>query len=155
MVDNRLTQSQYMAVPLKRNINSTLSPQPNWLVIENIFGKLISNIPSMGETVCAQTIYKIVFREILPAVPEMGKIEEMREIIYEQQNQPIPLTIVPFFSTYETLSQYTTYINTLLGLFQFRGILNGFVLEVDEDMINLILEPPIVEETIIEEPITI
>lgn len=141
MIDNRLIQSGYLAIPLKVNVNSTLNPQPNWLVIENIFSKINAYLPSLGDTICAQSLYKIVYREILPYSPELNRLEEMREISYEYQNQPIPLSVVPAFSSYELLLQNKDQINFLLSLFQFRGILEGFQLIIDEDKINKILEP--------------
>ena len=95
----------------------------------------------LGDTICAQSVYKIVFREILPYSPELNRNEEMREIVYEHQNQPIPLNIVPAFSSYELLLQNKDQINLLLSLFQFRGLLQGFQLIIDEDKVNEILTP--------------
>lgn len=138
-MDNRLFSSNYIAIPLLANENLVLSPQPNWIVIDNIFGKLTQNLPELGETICSQSIYKIVYREILPENVELGRTEEMREIIYEQQNQAIPINVISYFSSHQSVSEHITEINYLLSLFHFRGVLSEFNLIIDEVKLNEIL----------------
>lgn len=148
-MDNRLYQSGYLAIPIKANENNPLFPQPNWMVIENIFGKLTATLPVLGETLCKQSVYKLVFREILLANEELGRAEQMNEIIYENTNQPIPAVISGAFDTHEILKTYINEVNQMLSLFQFRGKLQGFVLEVDETALAAIIEsktPPVIEE---------
>lgn len=138
-MDNRLMSANYFAIPLEINEDSSLFPQPNWLIIDNIFGKLTSELPTLGNVICAQSVYKLVYREILPANTDLGRVEEMREVIYENQNQPIPISVVPYFSTYEILKTHIDEVNMLLSLFQFRGVLTNFKLKVDENLVDLIL----------------
>lgn len=138
-MDSRLYSAGYLAIPLKANENSTLNPQPNWLVIENVFGKLTATLPILGETLCKQSAYKLVFREILAANEELGRAEQLNEIVYENTNQPIPIQIAGAFDTYENLLLYITNVNQMLALFQFRGILQGFQLIVNEDKVNEII----------------
>jgi hypothetical protein len=147
MIDNRLTTSSYISIPLKKIEACTLNPQPNWLVIENIFGKEIVNLPYLGTTVCAQSVYKLVFREILPARPDLLRIEEMRELIYENTNQNIPLSIIPALSSHQTVYDNIASINYLLNFFEFRGVLEQFKLEADEVVLLDIITPPVQEET--------
>ena len=66
-MDSRLYSAGYLALPLKANEGHPLNPQPNFMVIENIFGKLTAILPVLGETLCKQSAYKLVFREILSA----------------------------------------------------------------------------------------
>lgn len=138
-MDNRLMSANYFAIPLEINEDSSLFPQPNWLIIDNIFGKLTSELPTLGNVICAQSVYKLVYREILPANTDLGRVEEMREVIYENQNQPIPISVVPYFSSYEILKTHIDEVNMLLSLFQFRGVLTNFKLKVDENLVDLIL----------------
>jgi len=153
-MDVRLYQAGYLAIPLKANVLHSLSPQPNFLVIENIFGRANAEIPTMGLTVVANSLYKIVYREILAANEELGRGEEMREIVYETANQYVPMLIVPALSDYEYLTASVENVNTMLSLFQFRGSLAGFQLIVDETALAAIIEsktPPVVEEEEIPE----
>jgi hypothetical protein len=147
MIDNRLTTSSYISIPLKKIETCTLNPQPNWLIIENVFGKEIVNLPYLGTTVCARSVYKIVFREILPARPDLTRIEEMRELIYEDTNLNVPLSIIPALSSHQTVYDNIANINYLLNFFEFRGVLEDFKLEVDDVVLLDIITPPIQEET--------
>lgn len=140
-MDSRLYSAGYLAIPIKANLESSLNPQPNWMVIDNIFGRLEATLPVLGNTVCSQSAYKLSFREILPANEELGRMEEMRELVYENTNQPVPVTIVPALASYQGLQAYTTEVNQLLALFQFRGVLAGFTLEIDTDVLEEILTP--------------
>lgn len=140
-MDNRLMSANYFAIPLEINENSTLSPQPNWMIIDNIFGKVNAELPTLGNVVCAQSVYKLTFREILQSSVELGRSEEMREIVYEYANQAIPINVLPYFSSYESLSANLTEVNMLLNLFQFRGVLSNFKLKVDEVLLEEILTP--------------
>ena len=139
-MDSRLYQANVLAIPIKANENSIITAgQPNFMVIDNIFGTLRANLPVLGDTVCMQTTYKLVFREILPTAPELGRPEEMREVIWEYANQPVPVTIVPALASYQALQASVTDVNQLLALFQFRGVLAGFGLEIDTDVLTEIL----------------
>lgn len=140
-MDKRLYSAPYLAIPLTQNTNSTLSPQPNFLVIENIFGRMEAEIPTMGTMVCANSMYKLVYREILPANEQLGRVEEMREIVYEAANQAVPMLIVPALSDYNYLLAGIANVNQMLQLFQFRGVLQGFQLSVDATVLNEILTP--------------
>ena len=138
-MDSRLYQSSFLAIPLKANEGHSLFPQPNFLVIENIFGRAKAEIPTMGEVVVQNSVYKIVYREILAANEELGRGEEMREIVYESANQYVPVLIVPALSDYGYLSASVEQVNGMLALFQFRGSLAGFQLTVDEDKLEEII----------------
>lgn len=140
-MDARLYQAGYLAIPLQHNEGHTLNPQPNFLVIENIYGTTKAELPTLGGVVVANSTYKLVYREILEASKELGRNEEMREIVYENTSQFIPITLVPALSDYEYLSQAVEQVNTMLALFQFRGMLAGFQLIIDEEVINEILTP--------------
>lgn len=138
-MDSRLYQSSFLAIPLKANEGHSLFPQPNFLVIENIFGRAKAEIPTMGEVVVQNSVYKIVYREILAANEELGGGEEMREIVYESANQAVPILIVPALSDYSYLTASVEQVNAMLSLFRFRGSLAGFQLIVDEDKVEEII----------------
>lgn len=137
-MDNRLTQAGIIAIPIKENKGNKLYPQPNWLVIDNLFGVTKAEIPSMGEVICQNSFYKIAHREILPE--EFGRTEQMTERIFEQENQPVPVGLLPSLFSHERINQNIDAINQMLSLFTFRGILSGFVLEIDSEVLSEILE---------------
>lgn len=133
MIDSRLKSAGIIAIPLKVN-DSKLNPQPNWLVIDNLFGKLDAEIPDLGILPCINSVYRIVYREILP--PVLKREEILSEIVYEQANQAVPISISSALYSYKTILENLETINMLLSKFQFRGILEGFVLKVDETVLN-------------------
>jgi len=139
-MDKRLFSAGHLAIPLQSNENSTLSPQPNFLVIDRMEGRTKAELPVLGDTVCAFSRYKIVYREILPASVELSRAEEMREVIYEQANQPVPASIYEALSDHSALLAGVANVNFMLGLFSFRGALEGLQLVIDEvalqDIIN-------------------
>lgn len=134
-MDNKLIQSGIIAIPVSFQEGIALSP--NFMVIENIFGKLKTNIPTLGEVDCMQSVYKIVYREVLPATET--KPEDFREVIIEQANQPIPIDLVPAFGSYQRLLYSKTQVNSMLSLFSFRGVLEGFIPIIDEDVLEQII----------------
>lgn len=139
-MDKRLYQSGHIAIPLLANIGHTLSPQPNFLIVEDIRGKNKVELPVLGDTICKIAQYKIVHREILPESVELHRMEEMREIIYEQAYQPVPTSIVEPLTDYSFLINKVNEVNYMLGLFQFRGALQGFQLTIDTDKLQDIID---------------
>ncbi len=133
-MDSRLLNAGIIAIPLKENTESKLFPQPNFLIINSLYGKTYAEIPDLGSVLCANTEYKIVYREILPN--ELGREEEVTERVLEHENQPVPTFIVSALYEYKTISENLETINMLLSKFQFRGSLKGFVLEVDKDVLS-------------------
>lgn len=138
-MDIRLYQASYLAIPLLHNEGHGLSPQPNFLVIDKIQGRGKAVVPTMGEIVVSFADYKIVYREILQANEQLGRGEEVREIVYDFATQVVPMLIVPALSDYEYLSQSIAQVNGMLSLFQFRGVLSGFQLIIDESKMSEII----------------
>lgn len=138
-MDIRLYQASYLAIPLLHNEGHALNPQPNFLVIDKIQGRGKAVVPTMGEIVVSFADYKIVYREILQANEQLGRGEEVREIIYDFATQAVPMLIVPALSDYEYLSQSIAQVNGMLSLFQFRGVLAGFQLIIDESKMSEII----------------
>jgi hypothetical protein len=56
-MDKRLYQSGHIAIPLSANIGHTLSPQPNFLIVEDIRGKNKVELPVLGDTICKIALY--------------------------------------------------------------------------------------------------
>lgn len=139
-MDKRLFSAGHLAIKLQANQNHELSPQPNFLIIERMAGRTKAELPVLGDTICANSSYKIVYREILQASAELQRPEEMREIIYEAANQPVPVTMYAALSDYEGLQNGLVNVNFMLGLFQFRGVLSGFTLSVDAVALTDIIE---------------
>lgn len=139
-MDKRLYQSGHIAIPLLANQNSTLNPQPNFLIVEDIRGKNKVELPVLGDTICKIAQYKIVYREILPASVELNRMEEVREILYEQAYQAVPTSIVEPLTDYTFLINKVNEVNYMLGLFQFRGALQGFQLIIDTDKLQDIID---------------
>jgi len=139
-MDKRLYQSGHIAIPLSANIGHTLSPQPNFLILEDIRGKNKVELPVLGDTICKIAQYKIVYREILPASVELNRMEEVREILYEQAYQAVPTSIVEPLTDYTFLINKVNEVNYMLGLFQFRGALQGFQLIIDTDKLQDIID---------------
>lgn len=138
-MDSRLYSAGYLAIPLKANEGHSLNPQPNFMVIENIFGRTKAEIPTLGDVVVANSQYKLVHREILEANEELGRGETMREIVYENENQYVPIMIVPALSDYSYLKTAIEQVNGMLSIFQFRGVLQGFQLIIDEEKVDEII----------------
>ena len=137
MIDSRLTSAGIIAIPLETNVGNTLNPQPNWLVIDNLFNKLDAEIPDLGILPCVNSIYRIVYREILP--PVLNRPEILSEIVYEQDNQAVPISISSALYSYQTIFDNLDTINKMLSKFQFRGILEKFTLKVDEKVLAELL----------------
>lgn len=135
-MDKRLTQAGIIAVPLQQ-VGTGLNPKPNFLIIDNIFDVIQAEIPTMGIVTCMNSMYKLVYREILPE--GLGRRNEMREIPFEAENQPIPIQIVPALSTHATVAANLPTINAMLSLFQFRGVLSSLTLVIDETKLNQII----------------
>lgn len=139
-MDKRLYQSGHIVIPLSTNIGHTLSPQPNFLIVEDIRGKNKVELPVLGDTICKIAQYKIVYREILPASVELNRMEEVREILYEQAYQAVPTSIVEPLTDYTFLINKLADVNFMLGLFQFRGVLQGFQLIIDTAKLQEIID---------------
>lgn len=133
-IDSRLYSAGIIAIPLEKNVDNTLNPQPDWLVITNMFGKTEEEIPDLGILPCVISEYKIVYREILPSV--LNRPEILSEIVYEHENQAVPISISSALYYHQTIFDNLSTINMMLSKFQFRGILEGFVLKVDETVLN-------------------
>jgi hypothetical protein len=152
-----------IAIPLKAQPESTLNPQPNFLIIENIFDYISRQFPNakgvLEETECMNSLMKLVFREVLPA--ENGKAEEIREVLLDNVgNIVIPEDYVFIFKNHQRMIENAQIINIFLPMFQFRGILKKYKLEYDplrsQEYLLLLEESkkPIVTPELIVTPIT-
>ncbi len=131
-MDNRLFSASHLAIPLLNTGTQPVTPAPNFLVINRLGSRIKATLPVLGETVCAMSNYKIVTREILAANPSLARVEEMREIVWEQANQPVPASIYEALSDHSALLAQAANVNFMLGLFSFRGSLEGLQLVIDE-----------------------
>lgn len=139
-----LTQAGVIAIPLKSKEESNLNPHPNYIVFDNVFGKIKAESPNIQngniEVVdCMQTVYKIVYREVLEET--VNKPEEFIErTILPQENLAIPAMMVPIIFTHQSIKENLAIVNLALSRFSFRGVLSNLVLEVDEQALDEIIE---------------
>ena len=132
-----------IAIPLKIQEDSTLNPQPNFLIIENIFNYSKQNVYNLQgeleETEVMNSYMKLVYREILPE--ENGKGQEMREVLLDNVgNIYIPEDYVGVFKNHERMIKHEELLNTFLPMFKFRGCLKGFKLQYDAEKSKRYLE---------------
>ena len=135
-MNTKLYQARFIAIPLKQQEGIPLSP--NFMIVENIFDKVQADIPTIGIMDCMNSSYKIVYREILPATET--KSEDFREVLLEQANQAIPIDLIPAFGSYERLLASKEQVDSMLSLFSFRGVLEGFIPIIDELVLHDIIE---------------
>lgn len=133
-IELRLYDAGKIAIPLAPDQNSTLNPQPNFLIIENIFDYIDAPFPDGNGGIimreCQNTFMKLVYREVL--LESNGKPEEIREVLMDNVgNIPIPEEYVAFVKNHERMVKKATELNQLLSLFSFRGILAGHTLAYD------------------------
>lgn len=132
----RLFEAEKIAIPLKRQNDCPLNPEPNFLVIHSIFDHIKAPFPTpSGEFIevdCLNSFMTLEYREILPA--KNGKSEEIRKILMDNiGNMPIPEDFYLVFKNHERLIENEALINTYLPMFNFRGILEGYKLEYDKE----------------------
>jgi hypothetical protein len=162
----KLFDAGKLAIPLKTQEGLNINPQPNFLIIENIFDYIVDKFPNnegeLVETECQKCYTKLVYREIL--LKEDGKAEQIREVLSDDTGTlSIPEDYVYILKNHQRLIDNESVVNSLLSLFNFRGYLKGFKLEYDiekskeylqllESIKNPIIDTPIIEEnTTIEE----
>lgn len=129
-------RSQYTAIPLKRNEDSELNPQPNFLVIDNVFNIRTAPVTlpdgSTVETECQTIAMRIVYRENLPEVE--GKEASFREVVFDEpDNVDIPYLYLLQVRNQAALVENEETVNLWLSLFQFRGCLEGFQMVFDKE----------------------
>lgn len=140
----QLTQAGIIAIPLKEQTLLNLKPSPNFLIFENQFGKVIApfiNIftNQVEQTSCVQTVYKLVTREILEPNEIYPNRTFMERILLPSENLSIPVQLLALFFTHQSIKDNLQIVNLALSKFSFRGALEGFLLEVDEKVLNQIL----------------
>lgn len=131
-----------IAIPLKRQEDSTLNPQPNFIVIEEISGRVIkpfidSKTGEYKDTPCMAIRHKIVFREVLEATET--KSEDVETRILHTGVDYLPYNYVPLLQSHQFVAENIAHVNAILSLFSFRGVLSGFKLEVDTNIIDEII----------------
>lgn len=141
---SQLIQADIIAIPLKEQTLLNLKPSPNFLVFENQFGKVIApfiNIftNQIEQTPCVQTVYKLVAREILEPNEIYPSRTFMERILLPSENLSIPVQLLTLFFTHKSIKENLQIVNLALSKFSFRGALEGFILEVDEDILDQIL----------------
>lgn len=141
---SQLIQANIIAIPLKEQTSLNLKPFPNFLIFENQFGKII--VPFVNiftnqveQTPCVQTVYKLVSREILEPNEIYPNRTFMERILLPSENLSIPVQLLALFFTHQSIKDNLQIVNLALSKFSFRGALEGFILEVDEDVLDQIL----------------
>lgn len=136
-------ESQFTIIPLKRNEDSLLNPQPNFLVIDNSFDYRVSDIQypdgNISQELSCTIAMRIVYRENLPE--QDGKPASFREVVFDQpDNIRLPYVQIMQAVSIEALIQNKDLINSWFSMFSFRGCLEGFnvILDVErcQDFVN-------------------
>lgn len=127
---------QFVAIPLKYQEESTLNPQPNFLIIEKVFDYITVPIknPDGSEVLveCQNTLMRLVYREILPE--GLGKSEEIREIVLDDVgNIHLPYIYISRIRNQHALKDNEEFVNHWMSMFAFRGILEGYIVEYDRE----------------------
>lgn len=133
---NEINKGGIVAIPLKPREGFALSP--NYFVIESMQGKVVLpvNPVTMQEvqTDCTLITYRIVFREILEEDIELGKPQELEDVVLRNGSLQMPIEYVPMLFSLERVYQNLEAINYALSKFTFRGILSGFELEIETNL---------------------
>ena len=126
---------QFIAIPLKQQEDSLLNPQPNFLVIDKVFG--YNTVPLKqpdGTTAlveCQNTLMRLVYREILEEDDE--REEMIREIIMDEiGNIHLPFVYIPKVRNHESLIQNEDFVNHWMTMFSFRGVLENHSIQYDK-----------------------
>lgn len=145
---NSLTQAGIIAIPLKYKESANLGIlHPNYIVFDAQFGKFKSLSPNiqtgeLEEVDAVNTVYKIVYREILEATENKSE-EFIERILLPSENLSIPVSMLPIIFTHQSIKDNLAIVNLALSRFSFRGVLSNLVLEVDEDKLDEILNETI------------
>lgn len=141
-----LFEAGIIAIPLKYQEESPVQLQPNFFVVDSQFGIKTSLIPNLSTmipepTACSNMHYKLVYREILPA--KYGKpVQFIERQLQQTELQDTPVIFFSFLNTLQNVIDNAATINAIFSLFQFRGVLDGLVMEVDVERIEEHLSPP-------------
>ena len=139
-----LKQAGIIAIPLKIREEANLGIlHPNFLVFDTQSGKTKSLSPNiqtgmLEDVDCVQTVYKIVYREILNKT-ETKPEEFIERILLPYENLQIPVYMLPIIFTHKSIKENLAIVNLALSRFSFRGVLSNLVLEVDEDVLDEII----------------
>ena len=150
-MDKRLyQQGGLISIPLK-----STGAQPNFFVAEQQHGCVQApqlNFETGKEEVmdCANLIYRLVLREILPPNDKYTTEDYRENVLFPTETIFIPIDLIPLIVTYKRIKANLPIVNAALSLFSFRGvILEGFKPEVDEEKLDEIIadmtpapEPP-------------
>ncbi len=142
-MDKRLLSDCIIAIPLKQ-IEGFSPLQPNFFVLQSQSQIVDAQIPSIDGNFeikkCVIARYKLVKREILPEQNE--RVEEYIERkIQDIESIHIPLDALLAISTHQAIKDNLPLVNGLFSHFWFRGSLAGYILEVDENVLDSILSP--------------
>lgn len=142
-MDKRLLSDCIIAIPLKQ-IEGFSPLQPNFFVLQSQSGIVDSSIPSQDGSFelkkCVIAKYKLVKREILPEVDNRHE-EYIERKIQDIESIHIPLDALLAISTHQAIKDNIELVNGLFSHFWFRGSLAGYILEVDENILDEILQP--------------
>lgn len=115
-------------LPLENIEGLELNPQPNFLVLENIYDLMECPFPDeTGQRVptkCMSSVMKLQYREVLYNTEE--EPIDVNIVTYDTLIQPISLGLLGLLQSNETLIANATIINTFLPMIKFKGFLKPF-----------------------------
>lgn len=145
----QLFQAPILAIPLKNQPSSKLYPQPNFLIVDNIFDRQKANFPDgkggVKEVTCSNTALRLVYRNLVQG--EEGSFSRMEVLQYNAKgsrdffNQLISKTLADVVDEgHEEMIANAEIINTYLPMLKFDGYLSDFTLEYDVEKSKEYLE---------------
>ncbi len=143
-MDIQLITAGVIAIPLKQQIQFG-SLQPNYIVFEEQFGiekknsiNLFTNEYELKIQECVNLKYKIVQREILEPTDIMQE-EYIERIYIPTERIYLPVSALNIVVSHQQIKDNLDLVNRALSNFSFRGSLNLFKLEVDEEVLDQII----------------
>lgn len=140
----QLYHAGIIAIPLLADPTTSVLLHPNYFVIENQYGSTTAVFPNLQtgqpeETICVNLNYKLVFREILPA--KNGKSEEFIERLLQPTEMiQLPMEMLLLAKNPQAVLTNADIIDTVLGMFKFRGIFDELVMKIDRVQLQAIID---------------
>ena len=88
---------------------------------------------------CATANYRLVLREILLPNDKYPTETTRESVLFPTEAISIPIDLIPMVVTHSRVKANLPTVNAVLANFSFRGSLEGFVLEVDEEKLDSII----------------
>lgn len=128
-----------------------LNPQPNFLVINNIFDLRKVDFPTLQgtrePTKCMNSNMSLQYREV---IYKEGEEVGINIVNLDTFNQDISLKLLGFLKDEQTLIESVNIINTFLPMIKFKGYLENFKCSLDVDKLQEYVDMVNAENQVVE-----